>query len=106
MRSTVDDPAEWFTNPEHVHIVGLDNQLSRELRMHFEIPDLDVDCGVEGKGPSYTYHFRISGVSADMHGHVCTRAIDLLSKWTPYRYEVQCWTASTTIRVRDRINNV
>ncbi|HZK89983.1 MAG TPA: hypothetical protein VFC56_07555 [Stellaceae bacterium] len=83
------DQAEWFTNPEHAHIIGLDDQLASALRSAFEIAQLQVDCGVEGKGP-YTYHFRISNVPADMHGHVSSRAMDLLSSWTAYRFEVYC----------------
>jgi hypothetical protein len=83
------DQAEWYTNPEHAHIVGLDDQLAIELRSVFGIAGLQVDCGVEGKGP-YTYHFRLSNVPADMHNHVSTRAMDLLSSWTGYRFEVHC----------------
>lgn len=83
-----DDP-EWFTNPEHAHIVGLDKQLEGELRSEFLILELSVDCGIEGRGP-YIYHFRISRVPADMHSHVASRATDLLSSWTAYRFEVYC----------------
>lgn len=83
------DDAEWFTNPEHAHVVGLDNQLASELRSDFGFAELTVDCGVEGKG-SYTYHFRIRNVPPDMHNHVSTRAMDLLSSWTAYRFEVYC----------------
>lgn len=83
------DPAEWYTNPEHEHILGLDNELAQMLRVEFTDSAIDVDCGVEGKGP-FTYHFRIKNVQRNQRGFVCGRAIDLLSSWTPYRYEVQC----------------
>ncbi len=83
------DQPDWFTNPEHAHIIGLDKQLETELRSDFLIVELAVDCGVEGKGP-YVYHFRISNVPVDMHGHVSSRAMDLLSEWTAYRFEVYC----------------
>jgi hypothetical protein len=83
------DPVEWFTNPEHETIMGLDAQLADILRSEFGIGDLEVDCGVEGKGP-YTYHFRLKNVPRNQMGFVCNRAMDLLSSWTPYRYEVQC----------------
>lgn len=83
------DNPEWFTNPEHAHIVGLDADLARDLSVWFSIIDLEVDCGVEGE-KSYTYHFRIRNVPQNQHGFVLSRARDLLSAWTPYRFEVQC----------------
>jgi hypothetical protein len=83
------DRPEWFTNPEHAHIVGLDDQLASELRTAFGIADIKVDCGVEGKGP-YTYHFMIGNVPPGLHGHVSSQAMDLLSSWTGYRFEVHC----------------
>ncbi|HYM73296.1 MAG TPA: hypothetical protein VET89_09960 [Stellaceae bacterium] len=83
------DQAEWFKNPEHAHVVGLDAWLASELRSAFGISDLQVDCGVEGKGP-YTYHFTISNVPADLHGQVSGQAMDLLSSRTGYRFEVHC----------------
>jgi len=83
------DRPEWFTNPEHAHIIGLDKQLETELRSDFLIVALEVDCGVEGKGP-YVYHFRISHAPVDMHGRIAGRAVDLLADWTPYRFEVYC----------------
>jgi hypothetical protein len=84
-----DDPKEWFTNPEHDHVVDLDIQLANRLRSELHLLDIEIDCGVEGKGP-YTYHFRIRNVADNLRGHVVTRAIDILSAWTPYRYEVTC----------------
>ena len=80
---------EWFTNPEHAHVVGLDEQLMAKLRMEFADDDITVDCGVEGRGP-FTYHFMIGNVAVEMHGHVTSRAIDLLSEWFSYRFEVCC----------------
>jgi hypothetical protein len=83
------DQPEWFTNPEHAHVVGLDDQLATELRARLGIADLAVECGVEGKGP-YTYHFMIGNVPPSLHGHVASLADDLLSSWTGYRFEVHC----------------
>lgn len=83
------DRPEWFTNPEHAHIVGLDDQLAGELRVAFGVAALSVDCGVEGNGP-YTYHFRIRNVPPAMHNPVSGRAMELLSSWTGYRFEVYC----------------
>jgi hypothetical protein len=83
------DQPDWFTNPEHMHIIGLDRQLETELRSDFLIAALEVDCGVEGKS-SFVYHFRISNVPVAMHGSVAGRAMDLLAEWTPYRFEVSC----------------
>lgn len=83
------DPFEWFTNPEHEHIIGLDALIEDHLRIEFGIDKLQVDCGVEGKGP-YTYHFRIRHVDSDLRGRVHDSATDMLSAWTPYRFEVQC----------------
>jgi hypothetical protein len=83
------DRPEWFTSPEHAHIVGVDDQLAGVLRAEFGIPGLKVDCGVEGTR-SYTYHFRIYNVPADLRPHVSTRAMDLLSSYTGYRFEVYC----------------
>jgi hypothetical protein len=83
------DLPEWLTNPEHAHIIGLDNSLADALRAFFKHPDIQVDCGVEGKH-SHTYHFRIRNVPADLHRSVWGHASDLLSEWTPYRFEVQC----------------
>ena len=83
------DNPDWFTNPEHAHVVGLDDQLATALRVDFGDGDITVECGVEGRGP-YTYHFIISNVAPDMHGHVVSRAIDLLSEWFSYRFEVRC----------------
>ena len=84
----MDDP-NWFLSPEHAHIVGVDDRLAEELRSYFGLPNINVDCGVEGTR-SYTYHFRISGVDLGFHGRVCDRARDLLAEWTPYRCEVEC----------------
>lgn len=83
------DPAEWFTNPEHDHIVGLDATLADILRVEFSDNGIEVDCGVEGKGP-YTYHFRIMNVPRNQWGFVSSKAIGWLAAMTPYRFEVQC----------------
>jgi hypothetical protein len=84
------DQPDWHTNPEHAHVIGLDNQLAEALRTAFGIADIAVECGVEGTRPPYTYHFTISNVPPDMHGHAASRATDLLSSWTGYRFEVHC----------------
>lgn len=94
------DPAEWFNNPEHAHIVGLDETLAEMLRVEFSDNAIEVDCGVEGTPGKYTYHFRIMHVSRNQWGFVINRVIDLLSSWTPYRFEVQCFGEG---RVGERI---
>lgn len=83
------DPAEWFTNPEHGHMIGLDKDLTDRLRAFFQSSDIEVDCGVEGTR-SYTYHFRIGNTPLGLEGQVADMARDLLGQWTPYRFEVQC----------------
>lgn len=84
------DPAEWFTNPEHEHMVGLDHSLADMIRVEFGINDVEVDCGVEGE-KSFTYHFRIKNAPRNQWGFISSRATELLSSWTPYRFEVQCY---------------
>jgi hypothetical protein len=83
------DNPEWFKSPEHAHVVGLDNDLAQVLRQKLGIAEIDVDCGVEGDR-SYTYHFRLQNVPAELHGHACALALDYLSSCTPYRFETQC----------------
>lgn len=83
------DPAEWFTNPEHEHMVGIDKELADRLRSFFRCNEIGVDCGVEG-ARSFTYHFRISNMPAGKEGQASDMARDLLGQWTPYRFEVQC----------------
>jgi hypothetical protein len=87
-----DDPLEWFSNPEHEHMIGLDRSLKEAILARFghDLPDpIFVDCGVEGSR-SFTYHFRIFGVPDDMHGKISSFAMDELSRNTPYRFEVAC----------------
>jgi hypothetical protein len=89
MHDSMLDPPEWYTNPEHEHLIGIDHSLGVQLSQEFGIPGIEVDCGVEGSH-SYSYHFRIMNVPRNQWGFVITRAIDLLSAWTPYRFEVRC----------------
>lgn len=83
------DIPEWFTCPEHAHIIGIDNSLAALLREKLGIADINVDCGVEGER-SYTYHFRLRNIPAELRARACTMASDFLSSCTPYRFETQC----------------
>lgn len=84
-----DDPIEWYENPEHEHMAGIDHELADKIIDQFGISPVFVECGVEG-ARSFSYHFRILGIPDFQHGAVAAFVSDFLSRVTPFRFEVQC----------------